>query len=33
MGRKKYTDSVTPFAKLRDEYNETHNEYLSQEVL
>ena len=30
MGKSKYLDAVTPFAKLREEYNETHDKMVSQ---
>lgn len=30
MGKNKNFDAVTPFAKLREEYNETHDKRLSQ---
>lgn len=33
MGARKNIDSVTIFAKLRERYNETHSDYLSQAAL
>lgn len=33
MAKEEYTDIRTPFLKLREDYNETHNKMLSQEAI
>ena len=33
MGKPKHENAITPFAKLREEYNETHDKMLSQSAM